>query len=191
MRSNLAILALSMLLAACGSKEKPVEKSSSGKSVDSTRASASAQSPLVGSESLPDLATLADSVRVRALRGDTVGLVRLMLNDSAYREFLYPVAPAYDSSREEVFRFVAGMHKANSIKGLKRLLMDVRDASNGAPGPGTFDARPIPGGVLHEATAPSRSASGVRLFSAAFCRPQGCQVASFAEAGAYGNGRGD
>jgi hypothetical protein len=188
MPSKLAILVFAAFLAACG-KEKPAEKSPAGP--DSSRAAASGQSRLVGSERAADLAALEDSVRVRALRGDTVGLVRLMLNDTEYREFIYPVSPAYDSSREEVFKFVAGMHKANSIKGLKRLLADARDPSAGVSGAGSFGARAIPGGVLHEAIATSAGASGFRLFSAAFCRPEGCQVVSFAEAGAHGGGRGD
>jgi hypothetical protein len=188
MRSKIALLALAAFLAACG-KEKPAEKASAPQAADTSRA-ASGQSRLVGSESAADLAALEDSVRARALRGDTVGLVRLMLNDSAYREFIYPVSPAYDSSREEVFRFVAGMHKANSVKGLKRLLADAREISEGSPA-NRFDARNIPGGVLHEASAAAPNTAGVRLFSAAFCRSQGCQVVSFAEAGAYGGDGGD
>jgi hypothetical protein len=189
MRSKIVFLALAALLAACGGKEKPAGKPA--EHADRPADSASGQSSLVGSERAPDLAALADSVRARALRGDTVGLVRLMLNDAEYRAFIYPVSPAYDSSREEVYRFVSGMHKANSIKGLKRLLADAREPASATSAAGDFDARGIPGGVLHEAAEAAPNTSGFRPFSAVFCRPEGCQVVSFAEAGAYGDARGD
>jgi hypothetical protein len=164
-------------LAACGRKE--TEKSSARPLArDTTR--------ILGLDAAPDLAALRDTVRARGLRGDTLGLVRIMQDDSSYRREIYPLSEAYDPENEENFRFILGMHKANSVKGLKRLLRDIQDTvANGSILDEGFKSTATAGGTQHE-TRLSRD-PGIRLFGSAFCGADGCRVVSFSEAGASGD----
>jgi predicted small lipoprotein YifL len=179
MRFNQAPLWAVMLafgLAACGEKG-PGKNPNAAPARDTTR--------ILGLDAAPDIGALRDTVRARALRGDTLGLVRILQDDSAYRREIYPLSEAYDAKNEETFRFVLGMHKANSVKGLKRLLRDIRDtASGGGVLNEGFDSTATAGGLQFE-TRISR-APGIRLFGSAFCGADGCRVVSFAEAGTSG-----
>jgi hypothetical protein len=163
---------LAATLWACGKSEK--EKSGAEPAPKKT---------VIGTDWVSTLPALSDTVRARAARGDTVGLVRLMVGDSVYRRNIYPISPAFDSGREEVFRFVIGMHKANSNNGLKRLLYDIQDPQNGEILVPVFDSVPTREGRLHEAAWDPKS-RGIRLFGSALCLRSGCQVVSFARGGA-------
>lgn len=145
-----------------------------------------AQSPLVGSEFVADLAALHDTVAARAARGDTVGLVRILVNDSTYRRVVWPTTPAFDSTREEMWNFAIGLHKANSVKGLRRLLADIAQPESGDPVVPAFGLQPVAGGLLHYAPRRERDERGLRLFGSALCLEDGCQVLSYAQGGFKG-----
>lgn len=87
-------------------------------------AAVKAKPALVGTEWVGDSVALLDTLRARIGRQDTIGLVRLLVSESTFARDIYPQSPAYDSSRPDVFQFIYGMQKANSVKGLKRLLSD-------------------------------------------------------------------
>ncbi|MCD6023699.1 MAG: hypothetical protein K0Q91_615 [Fibrobacteria bacterium] len=181
MRFNLVIglVVLALGLVACGEKT-PSGSKPGVPARDTTR--------VLGLDAAPDLDALRDTVRARALRGDTLGLVRVLQDDSAYRREIYPLSEAFDPKNEDTFRFVLGMHKANTVKGLKRLLRDIRDtAANGGILAEPFIEVKTAGGLQYE-TQLTR-APGIRLFGSAFCGADGCRVVSYAEAGAQGETR--
>lgn len=170
---SLSIPILAGLLSACGEARRAEEPPP-------------AQSPLVGSESVDGLAALHDTVHARALRGDTLGLLRVLVNDSTYRAHVWPVSPVYEE-REEVWNFVIGMHKANSVKGMRRLLGDILVPGNGAVEFPDFGTTEIPGGVLYYAPKSERGKGGVRLFGSALCLEDACRVLSYNQGGAKGS----
>jgi hypothetical protein len=145
---------------------------------------------VIGSDQATSFKALLDTIRVRALRGDTVGLARLLVDDSVYRRNVYPVSPAYDSTRESVFTFVLGMHRTNNAKGLRRLLGDVSDKAH--RGEITIlevtptAQTPTREGILHEISEYSGKKPGIQLSGSILCHKQGCQVVSYAPAGAKG-----
>jgi hypothetical protein len=178
----LALLATTILcgMVACGKSQDQTEKPapSSDRSV---------QSSLVGSEWVADLSALHDTVEARAARADTLGLLQLMVNDSVYREVVWPTTPSYEPEREEVWNLVMSMHKSNSNKGLRRLLHDIGHPESGdvlrlALAPTDFG-----GGQIHELAKTSRTGSGVVLFGSALCvDTRGCQVISYGQGGQRG-----
>jgi len=177
------ILACGLVLAgltACGkSAEKSTDKVQSEKPV--------AQSPLIGSDRVSDLASLHDTVSARALRGDTLGLLRLMVNDSVYREVVWPVMPAYEPDREEVWNLVMSMHKSNSNKGLRRLMHDIVQPESGDVLRLPLGKTPVVGGILYEIAKTEKTESGIVLFGSALClEASGCQVLSYAQGGQRG-----
>lgn len=142
---------------------------------DSTRK----KPPIMGTDSVSGLTALQDTVRARAMRGDTVGLVRLMTGDSAYRRHIYPHSPAYDRNREEVFQFVLTMHKANNAKGLRRLLGAMQtDSGRTAFRPAGVDSLPTPGGMIYRTLA----SDSLRLFSEALRQGDWIRVVSYSGA---------
>jgi hypothetical protein len=147
------------------------------------------QSPLIGSEKVGDLASLHDSVAARASRGDTLGLLKLMVNDSVYRAVVWPSTPSYEPEREEVWDFVMAMHKSNSNKGLRRLIHDIAQPEAGAVIRLPLVPVPVRGGILHELAKTSKTESGVVVFASALCLENvGCQVLSYAQGGQRGAG---
>ncbi len=138
-----------------------------------------ARPSILGTDSVRGLAALLDTLCARARRGDTVGLVRLMADDSAYRKHVYPRSPVFDSSREEVFRFALTMHKANNAKGLARMLRKVRENPDlAAAAPQPLDSIVIPGGALYR----TRSSDSLRLFSEALRQGPWIRVVSYSGA---------
>jgi hypothetical protein len=183
-------LASSLLLAACGKTRE------AGEAVPSPQSNPPAtQSFLIGSEQTPDLASLQDTVEARALRGDTLGLLRLMVNDSVYRTVVWPTTPSYEPEREEVWNLVMSMHKANSNKGLRRLMYDILQPEDGPALRPALGATEIPGGTLHALPKTTRTSGGVMLFGSALCLTkatgQECQVLSYSQGGARGGSRED
>lgn len=140
----------------------------------------------LGRDQAASLEALIDSVMARALRRDTLGLVRLMVDDSVYRHAVFPRSDAFDSTREDVFEFVLGFHKLNTVKGLKGLLHDVSESPDSKV-VGRYASVKIDGGVFYEAEAAEPGTIGIRPFGSAVCLPFGCQVVSFASAGMSGN----
>lgn len=161
------------LFAACGSNHG-----------SSSSPSTTANSVQVNSQYVAGLSALLDTVGARARRGDTLGLLRVQVDDVTYRAHVWPLAATYEPAREEVWDFVIGLHKANSSKGLRRLLSDI-----GAPHPveiesPEFTVVEIPGGTLHMAAKRDRARDGsVRLFGSALCLESGCQVVSYNQGG--------
>lgn len=184
MRSFVAAAALAFLSAGfsgCG------KKSEDGGAPRPVPEPAPAQSPLVGSESVASLRALHDTVYARASRGDTLGLLRLFVRDSVYRAVVWPTQPSYEPDRDEVWMLVSGMNKANSNKGLRRLLSDVGlDAA--APKAPEFNAKDVDGGKVHSREKRELRPGELSLFAAALCRESGCQVLTYANAGRVGQG---
>lgn len=180
MRCDLRVAAgalCAVLLSACGGDREKAEAASR----ETPRAGT------LGTDGAPDLEALRDTVIARARRGDAPGLVRLMVDDSAYRHRVYPASPAYDPDQEGVFDLVLGMHKANTAKGLRRLLADVRDTARAAAGflNEEFRGTEVTGGVLYE-SAERPGARGIRPFGSALCAEGVCRVLSFSRAGFQG-----
>ncbi len=167
-----SMLALAGLLAACGSDRREAE--------------AQPQSPLVGSETVTGITALHDTVYARALRGDTVGMVRVLVNDSVYRARIWPTSASYDPDRESVWEFVISMHKANSTKGLRRLMGDVLEPSHGSPVFPVFEPTEIEGGTVYHAPKRELDRGGLRLFGSALCIEGTCQVISYNQGGVKG-----
>lgn len=157
------------------------------------------QSVLVGRESVSGLEALHDTVHARALRGDTLGLLRIFVRDSVYREVVWPTQPSYEPDRPEMWMLVSGMNKANSNKGLRRLLGDLADpgdladfANEGAVKPRVpvFSRKEVAGGVVYAREKSMLVRGELSLFAAALCRDDGCQVMTYANAGLAGKPRG-
>lgn len=157
------------------------------------------QSVLVGRESVSGLEALHDTVHARALRGDTLGLLRIFVRDSVYREVVWPTQPSYEPDRPEMWMLVSGMNKANSNKGLRRLLGDLADpgdladfANEGAVKPRVpvFSRKEVAGGVVYAREKSMLVRGELSLFAAALCRDDGCQVMTYANAGFAGKPRG-
>jgi hypothetical protein len=191
-----ALLACSLLAVACNrSKEqqeadsrpateaaartaRPITDSPAGKGAADGKP---ARGSLLGTDSAAGIQPLLDTVTARLLRGDTVGLVRLMLDDSAWRRNIYPSTAGYDSTSEDAFHFLLGMHKANSAKALRRVLAEVRKPdSTPAVILRALDSTPAPGGILYDV----RPGDGVRPFGSSFCSNGTCKVATFGQPGA-------
>lgn len=142
---------------------------------------AAAVSPITGQESAASLQALADTVRARALRGDTLGLIRLLIDDTLFRRHVWPASPAYDPARESAFQFVRGMDKANNAKGLRRMLYDVQSLGPaGVPDSIACDTVAAAGGALY-VLKPVR---GVRLFGGALAVNGAYRVLNYSESGA-------
>lgn len=167
-------------------------KSDDKAKVDSAVSKSVVQSSLIGSESVANLAALHDTVAARAARGDTVGLLRLMVNDAVYRTVVWPTMPSYEPEREEVWNLVMSMHKPNSNKGLRRLLHDIVQSESGPVIRLPLTPTSVEGGVLHEiakTTPTDTRLTGVALFGSALCLDaSGCQVLSYAQGGQRGPG---
>lgn len=164
-----AAVSLALLVFACGrNREEP------------------ARAAVPGAEFAADLQALTDTVAARAARGDTVGLVRVMASDSAYRKNVYPLSPAYSATSENAFEFVIGMNKANSGKGLRRLLYDLQSAPGAPAAAAPLDTFPAAEGVVFAAARNLRGVRGMIFWSSALCRLAGCQVVSYARAGRAG-----
>ena len=163
------------LFAACGPERGSSSSPPSSSPTDSAR---------TGSERVAGVVALLDTVSARARRGDTPGLLRVQVDDVTYRAHVWPLSATYEPAREEVWDFVIGLHKANSSKGLRRLLSDID-----APHPveiesPEFAVVEIPGGTLHMAAKRDRARDGsVRLFGSALCLESGCQVVSYNQGG--------
>ena len=188
MRSNIlslfaagSLVLLSAGLSGCGKKADDRAKSRPAPE------SAPVQSSLVGSESAVSLQVLHDTVYARALRGDTLGLLRLFVRDSVYRAVVWPTQPSYEPDRDEVWMLVSGMNKANSNKGLRRLLADIEldAAAHGIP---EFKVKDVAGGKVHSREKRELRPGELSLFAAALCREGGCQVLTYANAGRVGQG---
>jgi hypothetical protein len=178
-RAFFACLLAAAALAACG-------KSDPAKSQPPSPGAGSRPASVVGSDQVPIAEALFDTVYARVRRGDTVGLARLLVDDSTFRRNVYPVSPAYDSSSESVFEFVLGFHKTNSAKGLKRLLRDAQDSGLAVLRVPNADTVKTPEGVLYVLPEYSGARPGLQLYGSVLCRPSGCQVVSYAPAGARG-----
>jgi|GEM_PF-5207330 len=180
---------VSALVTGCGKSDT---KADAPKTDSASSQPTAKQSPLIGSESVVDLTSLHDTVAARAARGDTVGLLRLMVNDSVYRAVVWPTMPSYEPEREEVWNLVMSMHKPNSNKGLRRLLHDIAQPESGPVIHLPLSATPVQGGQLHEIAKTAqvdRKLAGVALFGSALCRDgAGCQVLSYAQGGQRGPG---
>ncbi|MDQ3002809.1 MAG: hypothetical protein M3Y08_16295 [Fibrobacterota bacterium] len=138
-----------------------------------------AVTPITGQESAGSLKALADSVRVRALRGDTLGLIRLLIDDTLFRRHVWPASPSFDE-RENTFQFVRGMDKANSAKGLRRMLHDVQSLGAGrTPESLSVDSVPVKDGVVHTV----KPTDGVRLFGGALEVNGAFRVLNYSESG--------
>jgi hypothetical protein len=139
----------------------------------------------LGRDSAPDIESRLDSASARIRRRDTIGLVRLMVDDSAWRRHLWPVSNAYDPKSENAFQFVLAMHKANSAKGLRRVLADaVKPDSTPAPLLRVVEIEILPGATLHHVLP----GNGVRPFGSALCVASACRIATFAQPGARRRG---
>lgn len=178
-----ALLIASVFAAGCNrpaqGKPDSVSREAIGAAADSNAAPGKKSAPgsLLGTDSVPDVLTLLDTVEARLRRGDTVGLVKLMLDDSAYRRHIFPTSQAYDPSSEEAFKFVLGMHKANSAKGLRRVLNSVqRPDSVKAVILRSLDSVSVPGGMIYQV----RQGEGVRPFGTALKTGTACRIATFA-----------
>ena len=175
----IAIPLVLFVFAGCGRSHEASKAGPPGK--------AAAQSPLIGSHRAADLTALLDSVEARALRGDTLGLLRLFVNDSDYKNHVWPTTPSYEPDRPEVWNFVMSLHKANSNKGLRRMMYDILEPAAGPALRPSFVAKPVPGGTLHESGQAAEMERGVLLFGSALClEGLGCQVLSFSRAGQKG-----
>lgn len=142
---------------------------------------------LLGRDSARDIQSLLDTAIARIRRRDTVGLVRLMVDDSAWRLHLWPVSNAYDPKSEDAFQFVLAMHKANSAKGLRRVLADaVKPDSTPATFLRVLEDESLPGATLYHVMP----GDGVRPFGSALCAGSACRIATFAQPGARSRGRG-
>ncbi len=169
-KSAVYSLITALFLAACGkAREAPV-----------------VQSPLVGSETVTGLNALQDTVMARALRQDSLGLLRITLNDESYRMHVWPVSVAYEPDREEVWNFVNGIHKANSLKGMRRLMADIRIPDHGPVETPDFQKIEVSGGTLYFAAKRERERGGIRMFGSALCLGEACQVVSYNQGGAKG-----
>lgn len=185
---NLFIAMLAGTLTLAGCNRNVPEKGGAGKSdspigkADSATASSkkAATVSVTGTDSVSGILTLLDTVEARLRRGDTVGLVRLMVDDSAYRRHIYPTSSAYDSISEDAFRFVMGMHKANSAKGLRRVLAEMQKQDS-VPIVilREIDSLPVPGGMLYQ----TRQGTGVRPFGTALRVGTVCRIATFGHPG--------
>jgi hypothetical protein len=145
------------------------------------------QSEVVGSEKIRGVVALYDSVHVRALRGDTLGLVTVLVSDSMYRHGVWPATPSYDPEREEVWNLVIGMHKANSTKGLRRMLLDLQQYHDELIETPDFKQEAVPAGILYHAPKRERERGGLRLFGSALCDSEEmCQVLSYNQGGMKG-----
>lgn len=168
------------LLGACG-KSEPAKTAA-------TPVAKAAPRALIGTDQVATRAALFDTVSARALRGDTLGLARLLVDDSVFRRNVYRVSPAYDSTRESVFEFVLGLNKTNSLKGFKRLLHDAATAPVPEPIEVSFtDSTATPEGMLYVPTDYDGKVPRLQMFGAVLCRANGCQVVSYAPAGARGD----
>lgn len=147
------------------------------------------QSPLVGSESVQGLQALHDTVHARAVRGDTLGLLRLFVRDSVYRALVWPTQPSYEPDRDEVWMLVGGMNKANSNKGLRRLLADLEGGGSQRPPLPAFTLKEVEGGMLHAREKSELARGELSLFAAALCLGDHCQVLTYANAGMAGKQR--
>jgi hypothetical protein len=85
----------------------------------------------MGSKSTPTLEALALAVSQGLYHQDTTELVALTLSDSMYRSFIWPKTKGYHATNEKAFRFIRGMHHANSLKGLRRRLWAAEDSLSG------------------------------------------------------------
>lgn len=179
---GLWLLCVGLMLFACGSERKAQEAE------DRSRMPKSRKSSVLGSESVHGLEALRDTVLARATRSDTLGLLRLQIDDSVYRAIVYPLSPVYDSAREEVFRFVLDMHKSNSNKGLRRFLQDAESIQSALPA--EYEIVAVPDGFMYRNPAFKLTAPGLRVFGSALCLSGKCQVLSYANAGKLG-GTGD
>lgn len=81
----------------------------------------------LGSRAQPSLESLAAAVSRSLVAGDTAALVALALDDSLYRRYVWPKTKGYSPTSEKAFRFIRGMHQANSRKGLRRRLWAAED----------------------------------------------------------------
>lgn len=149
------------------------------------------QSSIVGAESVRGLEALHDTVHARAWRGDTLGLLRLFVRDSVYHTVVWPTQPSYEPDRPEMWMLVSGMNKANSNKGLRRLLADVRDAGVAKPRVPVFTRKEVAGGVVHAREKRDLIRGELSLFAAALCQGDGCQVLTYSNAGLVGKPRDD
>lgn len=154
-----------------------------------TAASVGTQAPLVGSESVRGFAALHDTVYARALRGDTLGLLRLFVRDSLYREVVWPTQPSYEPERDDVWMLVSGMNKANSNKGLRRLLADIGEPGHARPALPAFSRKDVEGGALYAREKSELTRGELSLFAAALCLEGKCQVLTYANAGTVGKKR--
>jgi hypothetical protein len=175
----LIVVAVCVVFGACGSADKA-----------SSKPIPRQEGTELGRDQAASLEALVDSVMARARRGDTLGLVRLMVDDSVYRHAVYPLSDAYDSTREDVFEFVLGFHKLNTVKGLKGLLFDVSETPD-SKSVGDYSHVKIFGGGFYEAKALERGVTGIRPFGSAVCLSFGCQVVSYGSAGLVGRGPQD
>lgn len=180
--SRCAILLVALLAAGCNRSvpEKSGEIITPAQAVVADTGKKPAPGYLLGTDSAPDIRALLDTAETRLRRGDTVGLVRLMVDDSAYRRHIFPTSSAFDTSSEEAFRFVLSMHKANSAKGLRRVLTDARKPDSPPP---VFlrglDSVPVPGGMIYHVL----SGEGLRPFGTALRIGASCRIATFAQPG--------
>jgi hypothetical protein len=188
-RNRIVVAAIAALLAgACDRSQKDHAADSrsapkaAAKMADTGRAApVPGRGSLLGTDSVAGIHALLDTVEARLLRGDTVGLVRLMLDDSAWRTHVYPATSGYDPASEDAFQFLLGMHKANSAKALRRVLGDIRKPdSTPAVVLRALDSVPAPGGMFYEI----RPGEGLRPFGSAFCSGGSCKVATFGQPGA-------
>jgi hypothetical protein len=189
-RMKSAFLLLSLGILACKQETaSPSEKTSPEKVMTEKSETVSPKSvpvSVVGTDSANDVQSLMDTIEARLRRSDTVGLVRLMVGDSAYRRHIFPTSSAFDSASEDAFYFVLGMHKANSVKGLRRVLAEVQRATE-MQKPGDkplvvtrdLDSLPVPGGMLYQ----SRTGSGIRPFGTALRVGAVCRIATFGHPG--------
>lgn len=183
-----------MALCACGQKspEKPAAQNSVFLKDSTVKI---APRSVVGTDSAGNIRSLLDTVIARLQRRDTVGLVRLLVDDSTYRRHLFPISSAYDSTSEEAFKFVLGMHKANSAKGLRRVLAEVEKAEgmlgvNGIKGTAKqsidfiteLDSTHFPGGMLFQ----THQGEGIRPLGTALCVQGACRIATFGHPGSQG-----
>lgn len=183
-------ISLILLLAACG-KGREVDDAAPAQAAG---LQSRAQSPLIGSEYGSNLASLRDTVEARALRGDTLGLLLLMVNDSVYKEVVWPTTPSYEPEREEVWNLVMSMHKANSNKGLRRLMHDILQPEEGPVLRPALETSETKNGVLYSLPKTTSTGPGVMLFGSALCLTkadgQECQVLSYSQGGGRGGVRG-
>lgn len=179
MKPALAFLMLMTTLLGCLEKKDGDPKKEPMDPVPAAQPEKEKPPSIMGTDSVPTLAALHDTILARAKRGDTVGLVRLMADDSAYKQHVYPLSSAYDPNRPEVFRFVLTMHKANNAKGLRRLLGAMqRDSGKTVSTPSELDSLAIPGGMIYR----TRPSDTFRNFSEAVRQGSRIHVVSYSGA---------